>query len=89
MIDRLRQIPEAKRELYQRAMSGRDPKAAMDASCLDCCGWEDEEEVFLCTDHGCPLYPYRPKSKFLEKYTERERNGKKSKNSNQLVFNYG
>ncbi len=88
MFDRLRQIPEAKRELYQRAMSGRDPEAAMEASCLDCCGWVDEE-VFLCTDPGCPLYPYRPQSKFSEKYIESKPNEKKLKNSNQLVFDYG
>jgi hypothetical protein len=88
MVERLRQIPEVKRELYQRAMLGRDRKAAMDAYCLECCGWVDEE-VFLCTDPGCPLYPYRPQSKFSEKYKECKPNEKKSKNSDQLVFNYG
>ncbi|MCP4256636.1 MAG: hypothetical protein GY774_03805 [Planctomycetes bacterium] len=56
------QMPKQYRPTYDRAMSGKSRKAAMRAFCSECCGWEIRE-VFLCTDLGCPLYPYRPCSR--------------------------
>ena len=52
-------IPRKYQGIYDRAMSGKSRKAAIRAFCLECCGWE-RNEVALCTDPGCPLFPYRP-----------------------------
>ena len=62
IAERLSQMPKKYRATYNQAMSGRSRKAAMRAFCLECCGWEIKE-VFLCTDSGCNLYPYRPRSR--------------------------
>lgn len=51
-------IPDKLRKLYARAMNGRSQSAAIRSFCLECVGYV-QEEVHLCTDHGCPLYPYR------------------------------
>jgi len=60
--ERLAQMPRLYRALYERAIAGNSRKAAMHSFCLECCGWQIKE-VFLCTDLGCSLYPYRPKSR--------------------------
>lgn len=44
---------------YDRAMSGRDPKAAIAAKCLDCMHWQ-RSRVAACPIVCCPLWPYRP-----------------------------
>ncbi len=62
IAERLSQMPKQYRATYKRAMTGRSRKAAMRAFCGECCGWEIKE-VFLCTDYGCPLFPYRPRSR--------------------------
>ncbi len=59
---RLAQMPKQYRPTYERAMTGKSRKAAMHAFCAECCGYQIQE-VYLCTDLGCPLYPYRPKSR--------------------------
>jgi len=59
---RLAQIPKLYRGIYDKAIRGRSRKAAMHSFCLECCGYQIAE-VFLCTDLGCQLYPYRPKSR--------------------------
>jgi hypothetical protein len=59
---RLSQMPKQYRATYNRAMTGKSRKAAMRAFCTECCGWVIQE-VFLCTDSACPLYPYRPRSR--------------------------
>ncbi len=56
------EMPRSHRACYDKAVSGKSRKAAMRAFCLECCGYEIRE-VFLCTDLGCPLYPYRPRSR--------------------------
>lgn len=53
------QIPKLYLATYEKAIGGRSRKSAMHAFCLECCGWQIKE-VFLCSDLGCPLYPYRP-----------------------------
>jgi len=60
--ERLAQIPRAYRGIYERAVAGKSRKAALHSFCLECCGWQ-VKEVFLCTDLGFPLYPYRPRSR--------------------------
>ena len=59
---RLAQMPEQYRPTYERAMTGKSRKAAMHAFCAECCGYQIKE-VYLCTDLGCPLFSYRPRSR--------------------------
>jgi len=44
---------------YDQAMSGRDPKAAIAAKCLDCMYWQ-RTRITECPIVCCPLWPYRP-----------------------------
>ena len=60
--ERRAQMPKLYRAIYDKAVRGKSRKAAMHAFCLECCGWQIKE-VFLCTDLGCALYPYRPQSR--------------------------
>jgi hypothetical protein len=56
-------IPGADKATYQKkydkAMSGRDPKAAIAAKCLDCMHWQ-RRRIRECPIVCCPLWPYRP-----------------------------
>jgi len=54
-----KQIPKIYRTNYDKAIKGRSLRAAVNAQCLECTGWQ-REEVRLCTNVVCPLYPYRP-----------------------------
>lgn len=57
--------PRRSRAIYRRAMTGRSRKAAMDAFCIMCMGYQPYL-VAECTDPDCPLFPYRefkPKEK--------------------------
>lgn len=51
-------IPEKFRKLYARALNGRSQSAAIRSFCLECVGYL-QDEVKLCTDTDCPLFPYR------------------------------
>jgi hypothetical protein len=44
---------------YDKAMSGRDPKAGIAAKCLDCMHWQ-RTRIKECPIVCCPLWPYRP-----------------------------
>ncbi len=80
------EIPKKYRRLYDRAMSGKSPKAARKAQCLECVGWVIKE-VFRCTDSGCPLHPYRPTSRAMQGVPEDTGNGAESTNAGQgLLF---
>ncbi|KKL63963.1 hypothetical protein LCGC14_2169840 [marine sediment metagenome] len=59
IADRLKEMPETCRSHYRKAMRGRSQRSAITAQCLECVGWV-RNEVELCTDSGCPLYPFRP-----------------------------
>lgn len=59
IVERREQMPKIHRANYDKAMKGRSMKAATKAFCLMCVCWQ-KEEVKLCTDLACPLYPYRP-----------------------------
>jgi len=76
----MRDIPQKYQQLYDRAMSGKSRKAAVRCACLDCCGWVSEE-VNLCTDTGCPLWPYRPASDVSGSTDERGFSGAEAKKS--------
>jgi hypothetical protein len=54
-----RQLPTTMQATYDKAMTGKSRGAAVKAFCCECTGY-DRKEVSLCTDHGCPLFPYRP-----------------------------
>lgn len=56
---RRKQMPNIHRANYDKAMRGKSKKAAIKAFCLMCVCWQ-KEEVRLCSDLACPLYPYRP-----------------------------
>ena len=53
-----RDTPPKYRAMYKRAMTGKSRKAAMQVFCAECVGYVSAE-IKLCTDKGCPLYPYR------------------------------
>jgi hypothetical protein len=44
---------------YDKAMSGRDPEAAIAAKCLDCMYWQ-RSRIAECPIVCCPLWLYRP-----------------------------
>lgn len=56
---RLAGMPRSYRATYKQAITGKSLRAAVNAQCLECCGWQ-REEVKLCTDYGCPLHTVRP-----------------------------
>lgn len=62
-------MPRSCQASYDRAQSGRSRKAAVHAFCLECCGYE-VREVFACQDAGCPLWPYRPRSRIAQGASE-------------------
>jgi hypothetical protein len=73
-----RNVPNKYKEIYNRAMAGNSRKAACRIFCLECVQYIPKE-VKLCTDKGCPLYPYRPKVKedgeLVEEVAENETTG--------------
>jgi len=56
-----RDVPKRYQALYARAMQGKSRKAAMHSFCAECVGYVTTE-IYLCTDPGCPLFPYRPRA---------------------------
>jgi len=79
---RIKQMPPSCRKNYLRAMKGRSLKSAVKAFCVECVGWA-REEVKLCTDLGCPLYPYRPTSWDYKAYSQPQIKPLESKKSDQ------
>lgn len=59
---RLNQIPESHRAKYEKAVSRKSMRAAVNSQCLECVGYLTKE-VSMCTDLACPLYLYRPYQK--------------------------
>ena len=57
--NRRKEIPDIHQANYGKAMKGKSMKAGIKTFCLMCVCWQ-KEEVRLCTDLACPLYPYRP-----------------------------
>ena len=70
IAERREQMPKIHRANYDKAMKGRSMKAATKAFCLMCVQWQ-KEEVRLCTDLACPLYPYRPYKNSSNRRSER------------------
>ena len=62
---RLSQTPKSYRATYLRAVSGKSIRAAVNANCVMCCGYE-RDAVRTCSALSCPLWPYRPYQSALE-----------------------
>jgi len=73
-------IPKIHRKTYDRAMQGKSLKSAVKSFCLECVCWQ-KEEVRLCTDLACPLYPYRPYKNRANRCSERRSFSAESKKS--------
>lgn len=58
-----RDVPKRHRKLYEAAMRGKSRRAAMRAFCLECVGWITNEAK-LCTAPSCPMYAWRPGTKY-------------------------
>jgi len=69
------EVPPKYSATYQRALTGKSPKAAIKAHCLMCCGWQIKE-VRLCTAPNCPLFALR--ERYFAKKLAPERTGKVS-----------
>lgn len=52
-------MPRVYRGIYDKAMTGKSLRAAVNAFCLECVMWQ-REEVRLCPSTPCPLWLYRP-----------------------------
>ena len=85
---RLAQMPKLHRATYEKAVRGKSRKSALHAFCAECCGYQIKE-VHLCTDLGCPLYPYRPRSRVSPVAPENLPEQQESKNSDKEGSNCG
>ena len=56
--DREQQLPRPLRRAYRIAMEGRSRRLAIRCFCSECMNFQ-MAEIAICTDHCCPLYPYR------------------------------
>jgi hypothetical protein len=52
-------VPKLYQGVFQRAETGKSLRAAVNAKCLDCAGFQ-RKEITLCTAETCPLRQYRP-----------------------------
>ena len=59
IAERLAEMPKPYRAKYLKATEGRSLRAAIDAFCMECVGWE-YKEVRKCTAKACSLWPVRP-----------------------------
>lgn len=84
IVERRKQIPDIHRANYDKAIRGRSMKAGVKAFCLECTCWQ-KEEVRLCTDLACPLYPYRP-YRISKQATERRSLSAESTNTDKGVI---
>jgi len=82
--ERLNQMPSLYRSTYRRAVRGKSLRAAINAQCLECCGWQ-RVEVAACTDTGCPLYAVRPYQDFSPDGREAGDSGVESTNAVERV----
>jgi hypothetical protein len=59
IASRRAQMPRSYRAVYDKAVSGKSLRAAINSFCLECVCWQIEE-IRNCSDVGCPLYTVRP-----------------------------
>ena len=82
--DQVKHIPKPYQAVYCKAMEGRSLRAAINAKCQDCTGWQ-RKEIEDCLVSTCPLYPYRP----YQKPENPSSRGTLAANSGQLALSYG
>ena len=58
-LDQVRKLAPSKVGVLKRAYGGNSLRAAVNANCLDCMGYE-KGMVRDCSILSCPLHPYRP-----------------------------
>jgi len=56
---KIAQMPPSFRATYPRAMTGKSLRAAVNAFCAECVGYQ-RDEVRFCTSPACPFYQFRP-----------------------------
>jgi hypothetical protein len=65
LLEIVHTVPKRCRRILDRAYRGlATQKGAIQAKCLECCGFEDvPERIETCTVYSCPLWAYRPLKK--------------------------
>lgn len=59
IAERRAQMPRSYRACYDKAVSGKSLRAAINSFCLECVCWQTKE-IRLCTDLACSLWMVRP-----------------------------
>ena len=59
IAERRAQMPRSYRACYDKAVSGKSLRAAINSFCLECVCWQTKE-IRICTDLACPLWMVRP-----------------------------
>jgi hypothetical protein len=59
IAERRAQMPRSYRACYDKAISGKSLRAAINSFCLECVCWQTVE-IRNCTDKACPLWTVRP-----------------------------
>jgi hypothetical protein len=77
---RLSKIPQAYKRNYQNAVQGKSLRAAVNAFCIECTGWQRNEIIF-CTSLACPLYAVRPYQEGKQNRCNEAFSGVESKNN--------
>ena len=83
-----RQIPKAYRAVYEKAVSGKSLRAAVNAQCLECTGWQ-RKEITFCSATICPLWMVRPYQEILQDAAGEGFSGVESTNGKQGVLGNG
>ena len=81
------QMPRSYRACYDKAISGKSLRSAINSFCLECICWQIEE-IRNCTDLACPLYAVRP-YQLPQKARDDHSARRESKNSDEKVSEQG
>ncbi len=80
IAERRADMPKIYRATYDKAVSGKSLRAAVNSFCAECAMWQ-REEVRLCISFACQLWPYRPYQENSENTPEQPDIAPESKNS--------
>lgn len=56
----LRSIPTRLQSVVRRSYAGNSLRAAINAKCFECYGYENVQDIRDCAATGCPLWASRP-----------------------------
>lgn len=56
----LQSIPIRLHPLLKRSFAGKSLRAAVNAKCWECCGFEDRRAIADCPASECPIWSVRP-----------------------------